>query len=280
MTLIQQLTGLIEGNLNSAMSVKILAERSGYSERWLYNLFKEDAGISVAKYIRRRKLTLSAVLLRHTSLPITDISFMYGFNSLQTFSRSFKQQFKSSPVRYRNADAWDMQYAQPVLYRRTQCTEFKMLEITQGEKKTTVLNKKPIRLGMDFIHIMNKGRFTYNQNLSEAIMSIYISTYAMLDFLISGEMVPAEKTDSELIFYVKEIGEYTNPEKLLSDGLYASQKFKGTYEQLCEFQMYDAMADLCTNKCILKKGPMYTICHRTAKENILTAQFLIPCLKL
>ncbi|EMV2843557.1 AraC family transcriptional regulator, partial [Escherichia coli] len=54
MNLIQQLAGIIEGNLNSPLSVKVLAERSGYSERWLYKLFQDVTGISVAQYIRRR----------------------------------------------------------------------------------------------------------------------------------------------------------------------------------------------------------------------------------
>lgn len=106
MNLIQQLAGIIEGNLNSPLSVKVLAERSGYSERWLYKLFQDVTGISVAQYIRRRKLTLAALLLRHTSLRITDISLMYEFSSPQAFSRAFRQQFKVSPVQYRNADAW------------------------------------------------------------------------------------------------------------------------------------------------------------------------------
>ncbi|HFO9892541.1 TPA: helix-turn-helix domain-containing protein [Escherichia coli] len=88
MNLIQQLAGIIEGNLNSPLSVNVLAERSGYSERWLYKLFQDVTGISVAQYIRRRKLTLAALLLRHTSRRITDISLMYEFSSPQAFSVS------------------------------------------------------------------------------------------------------------------------------------------------------------------------------------------------
>lgn len=98
MGLIQQLAAIIEGNLNSSLPVKELAERSGYTERWLYSLFLKETGMSVAKYIRRRKLTLAALLLRHTSIPATDISLMYDFSSLRSFSRSFRQQFTVSPA--------------------------------------------------------------------------------------------------------------------------------------------------------------------------------------
>lgn len=279
MGLIQQLVAIIEGNLNSSLPVKELAERSGYTERWLYSLFLKETGMSVAKYIRRRKLTLAALLLRHTSIPATDISLMYDFSSLQTFSRSFRQQFTVSPLQYRNAKAWDMQYTQPVLYKLTKDTEFKLVEIAEGNSIPALRNKKSIRLGMDFIHTTRGGRLVYNRNLFQSMMSIYVPTYTMSDFMISGEMVPAEDTDSEIIYTFTEISTPAQPEKLIPNGLYTSQKFKGTYEQIFDFQMYDAMGALCNNKCVLKKGPMYTLFHRTDNKNIMSVQFLIPCLK-
>ncbi|HAW7219092.1 TPA: helix-turn-helix transcriptional regulator [Escherichia coli] len=279
MNLIQQLVTLIEENLNSVLSVKTLAKRSGYTERWLYSLFQEDTGISVAQYIRRRKLTLAALLLRHTSRSVTDISLMYDFSSPQHFSRAFRQQFRVPPVQYRNADAWDMQYTQPVLYRTTQYAEFRMTEISEGNPPPVFSQKKSIRLGMDFIHIRREGRFVYNRNLFQSMMSIYEPVAGISDFMITGEMVPSDDMDSELHYSFDEINRFSRPETLLPDGLYASQKFKGTYEQIFEFQMYDAMSALSDNKCILKKGPMYTLFHRTDNKDIMNIQFLIPCVK-
>ena len=279
MNLVQQLVTLVEENLNNVLPVNTLAVRSGYSERWLYSLFLEETGMSVAQYIRRRKLTLAALLLRHTSRPVTDISLMYDFSSLQTFSRSFRQQFTVSPLQYRNAKAWDMQYTQPVLYRTTPCTEFRMTEIAEGNHPPDFLHKKTIQLGMDFIHIRRDGRFVYNRNLFQSIMSIYKPVTGMSDFMISGEMIPSREMDAELIYTFEEINRFSRAEMLLPGGYYASQKFKGTYEQIFEFQMYDAMGALCNNKCILKKGPMYTLFHRTDNKDIMNVQFLIPCLK-
>lgn len=279
MNLIQQLTGIIEENLNSALPVKKLANRSGYSERWLYSLFREETGMSVAQYIRRRKLTLAASLLRHTSRPVTDISLMYDFSSLQNFSRAFRHQYRISPLQYRSANSWDMRYAQPVLYNPTLCTEFTMINIAEGNNTPVFLHKKPVTLGVDFINTINHGRLIFNKNLFHAIMSIYRPTYKMSDFIMAGEMVPSTNTDSELIYNFEELSGHKEIEKLIPDGLFASQKFSGTYEQIFEFQMYDAYTSLCQNKCILKKGPMYTLFHRDENKNIMNAQFLIPCLK-
>ena len=53
MDLIQQLVIIIEDNLNSALPVKKLAERSGYSERWLYSLFLKETGNGLYTYNKR-----------------------------------------------------------------------------------------------------------------------------------------------------------------------------------------------------------------------------------
>lgn len=279
MSLVQQLTGIIEENLNSTLPVKKLADRSGYSERWLYSLFLKETGMSVAQYIRRRKLTQAASLLRHTSRPVTDISLMYEFSSLQNFSRAFRHQYRISPLQYRAANTWDMQYGQPVLYSLARCTEFMMINIAEGNNTPAFLHKKPVTLGMDFINTISQGRLVFNKNLFQTIMSIYRPTYTMSDFMMTGEMVPSTNTDSELIYTFEEIGKHKKPVNLLPDGLFASQQFSGTYEQIVEFQMYDTYTALCRNKCIIKKGPMYTLFHRVENKNVMNAQFLIPCLK-
>ncbi|EFK6028121.1 helix-turn-helix transcriptional regulator [Escherichia coli] len=276
MSLIQQLVNIIEESLNASLPVKKLANRSGYSERWLYSLFLEKTGMTVAQYIRRRKLTLAASLLRHTSRPITDISLMYEFSSPQHFSRAFKHQYTISPLQYRTASAWDMQYGQPVLYNVAKCTDFTMLNIEKGNHSPVFRHKKNIILGTDFINSLHNGRLVFNKHLFQNIMSIYKPTYSMFSFIMAGEMCPSKSHDADLIYHFENTEKCNNPMDYIPDGLFASQKFSGTYEQIFEFQMYDAYAALCRNKCILKKGPMYTLFHRN--EKTMDVQFLVPCL--
>ena len=102
----------------------------------------------------------------------------------------------------------------------------------------------------------------------------------MSDFMISGEMIPSRETDSELLYSFKEINSFSLPEMLLPDGLYASQEFTGTYEEIFDFHMYDAMGALCINKCVLKRGAIYTLFHRTDNKDVMNMQFLIPCVKI
>lgn len=66
--------------------------------------------MSVAQYVRLRKLTQVDSLLPHTIRPVTNISLLYDFSSLQNFSRAFRHQYRVSPLLYRETDTREMQY--------------------------------------------------------------------------------------------------------------------------------------------------------------------------
>ncbi|EET5031949.1 TPA: AraC family transcriptional regulator, partial [Escherichia coli] len=75
-------------------------------------------------------------------ISVTDISLMYGFSSIQSFSRSFRNQYNITPLKYRSADRWDMQYAQPIMYSNNLGKGFQILEIKAGVKFLLMTNKK------------------------------------------------------------------------------------------------------------------------------------------
>ncbi|EAO4206188.1 AraC family transcriptional regulator, partial [Salmonella enterica] len=87
----------IEHNLDKQITVSTLTTITGWSHRYLGTLFNMATGLSPAEYIRQRKLTQAAFMLRESSRSVTDISLMYGFEYLNTFSRTFKCFFGKSP---------------------------------------------------------------------------------------------------------------------------------------------------------------------------------------
>ncbi|EDM7409297.1 hypothetical protein CWG93_18910 [Salmonella enterica subsp. enterica serovar Sandiego] len=97
----------IEIHIEEDITIATLVRISGYSRRFIHNLFCELIGIPPGKYIRRRKLTRAANLLRLTKLPCTQIGIALGFSSQQSFSREFKKVFGMSPNAYRNDAHWD-----------------------------------------------------------------------------------------------------------------------------------------------------------------------------
>lgn len=83
----------IEKNIEERIDIEKLVVITGYSRRSLQDFFKEKCGVSIGKYIRQRKLSRSATLLKLTSQSVTDIAFRMGFDSVQSYSREFKKTF-------------------------------------------------------------------------------------------------------------------------------------------------------------------------------------------
>lgn len=90
----------IEKNLEERIDIEKLVVITGYSRRSLQDFFKEKCGVSIGKYIRQRKLSRSATLLKLTSQSVTDIAFRMGFDSVQSYSREFKKTFGVNPNNY------------------------------------------------------------------------------------------------------------------------------------------------------------------------------------
>ncbi len=98
---IQILVDHVEENLSDDISIIQLAESFNLSPWYFQRLFKAIVGDTLGGYIRGRRLTEAARLLKHTELGIIDIAFSVGFNSHEAFTRSFKAYFGQSPVDFR-----------------------------------------------------------------------------------------------------------------------------------------------------------------------------------
>ncbi|WP_339272642.1 helix-turn-helix domain-containing protein [Paenibacillus sp. FSL K6-1330] len=60
-------------------------------------IFVYITGITIAEYLRRRRLTLAGYDIKNSSDKIIDIAMKYGFNSHASFTRAFNQHHKVSP---------------------------------------------------------------------------------------------------------------------------------------------------------------------------------------
>ncbi|HEX8752858.1 MAG TPA: helix-turn-helix transcriptional regulator [Solirubrobacterales bacterium] len=63
--------------------------------------FRDTFGETPHRYLQRRRVERAMELLRETERPVTEICFDVGFNSLGTFSRTFRAILGESPSGYR-----------------------------------------------------------------------------------------------------------------------------------------------------------------------------------
>ncbi len=94
---LQRAVDYMEEHLNRSMNMTEIAEASYLSERTLAELFSSMTGMSVMDYVRKRRLSLAAEDILHTEEKILDISYRYGYESQEGFSRAFRRFHGISP---------------------------------------------------------------------------------------------------------------------------------------------------------------------------------------
>lgn len=92
---------------HEAWPVARLAEVSGVSEDHFAHAFKEAFGIPPHRYLLTRRIEQASTLLRDTELPITEIAFATGWESLGSFGRTFRDITGKSPSALRTATRAD-----------------------------------------------------------------------------------------------------------------------------------------------------------------------------
>ncbi|KLV92118.1 AraC family transcriptional regulator [Klebsiella aerogenes] len=100
---IHDLLDWIDNNLESRLDIETVARRAGYSKWHLQRIFKEHTGYPLAEYIRMHKLQRSVERLANSDEPILNVAIALGFDSQQSFNRSFKRQYGQAPGAWRLA---------------------------------------------------------------------------------------------------------------------------------------------------------------------------------
>jgi transcriptional regulator GlxA family with amidase domain len=86
---------------HEAWPVARLARVSGVSAAHFARSFKDAFGLPPHRYLLTRRMERATALLRDTDLPVTEIAFQTGWESLGTFGRTFRDVTGDSPGRFR-----------------------------------------------------------------------------------------------------------------------------------------------------------------------------------
>jgi AraC family transcriptional regulator len=92
---------VIQRELDGSIRLEDLADAAGVSPFHFHRMFSAIAGEPPASYIRRLRLERAALRLLHSRHPVTDIAFLAGYETHESFTRAFKSKFGRSPQRFR-----------------------------------------------------------------------------------------------------------------------------------------------------------------------------------
>lgn len=90
----------IHAHISETISMEDLAASSSFSPWYARKLFLRQLGMTPAVYIRRLKLSGSALRLRDEGCHILDAAMDMGFGSVDGYQRAFRREFGCNPKEY------------------------------------------------------------------------------------------------------------------------------------------------------------------------------------
>ena len=97
---VQKMQDYIAAHLDNNITMTDLAKESQYSPWYSYRLFVNLLHMTPSVYIRRLRLSKSALRLRDEKIKVIDIAFDTGFDSVDGYQRAFYKEFGCNPHEY------------------------------------------------------------------------------------------------------------------------------------------------------------------------------------
>ena len=94
---VQQMQDYIAVHLSEKITLCDLSRAAGYSPFYCARIFKELTGLAPADYIRRIRLSESALRLRDEQCKVIDIAYDSGYDSVDGYQRAFRNAFGCNP---------------------------------------------------------------------------------------------------------------------------------------------------------------------------------------
>jgi transcriptional regulator GlxA family with amidase domain len=91
----------IADNLGAPLDVEHLAEQASMSPRHFARCFRQEVGLTPARYILRLRLETARRLLEETQQPLERVAEHCGFGSTETMRRQFLRELRVNPREYR-----------------------------------------------------------------------------------------------------------------------------------------------------------------------------------
>ncbi|MFL0373906.1 effector binding domain-containing protein [Paenibacillus amylolyticus] len=104
-TRIQLAIEYLEQHLQDDFNIRETSAAANFSAFHFQRLFQAITGFTVLEYVRRRRLTEAAGMLRGTSEGILDIAMSFGYQSQEAFTRAFSTYFGMTPAKLRKLEA-------------------------------------------------------------------------------------------------------------------------------------------------------------------------------
>ena len=145
---VQKMQDYIETHLDMEITMTDLATVSQYSPWHSYRLFVNLLNMTPAVYIRRLRLSRSALRLRDEKVKIIDIAFETGFESVDGYQRAFYKEFGCNPYEYSVCPTpiylfkpYGVKYAQRKEHRNMSEVKSVFLQVVEKPERKVIIKR-------------------------------------------------------------------------------------------------------------------------------------------
>lgn len=97
---VERVRYLLERDLENPPTLEMLAQAVGCSPFHLSRVFAEEAGMSIPRYLRTKRIERAAELLKTGKANVTEAAIAVGYSSLSAFNKAFVEQMGCCPGLY------------------------------------------------------------------------------------------------------------------------------------------------------------------------------------
>ncbi|MDD1501965.1 AraC family transcriptional regulator [Lysinibacillus sp. CNPSo 3705] len=131
---IQKAINYIEEHLLDDITIEQIAREVNSSVFHFQRTFSILTDMSIADYIRRRRLTLAAQELINTEQKVIDLAYKYGYDSPEAFTKAFRKQHNLTPSEARKKQGQLQSYNRLVIQVSLKGVEPMKYKIVEKEK--------------------------------------------------------------------------------------------------------------------------------------------------
>ena len=101
---LKQCVAFIRQNWKNTFTIEDIASSASISKNTCYRLFKKYLHVTPSAYINHFRISHAELMLLETDLPVSEIAYNCGFNSVVYFDRVFRQFHNKTPLEYRHTE--------------------------------------------------------------------------------------------------------------------------------------------------------------------------------
>lgn len=145
---VQRMQDYIESHLGERITPADLSRAALYSPWYAYRLFVRFLNMTPADYIRRLRLSRSALKLRDEKRRITDAAYEAGFSSVDGYQRAFLREFGTNPAEYARSPVpvplfipYGIQYSAIRKETRMEQTRYVFMQVVERPARKAIIRR-------------------------------------------------------------------------------------------------------------------------------------------